>query len=377
VRVQWVLVGLVGLSGFDVQAEGEAVPAAPETATAERATPAAAAPAPAAAAAPKAWYEALKLEGMVDGYYSYRFQGGVTDRVNELRAFDNQNHTFTVGYAKVALSMPAEPAGFRVDLGFGPTADLAATDLGTPEVFKHIQQAYASAKLFDKLTIDLGKFVTSAGAEVVEAKDNWLQSRSLLFGYAIPFTHTGLRLTLPVTDTLTLQGGVLNPWDTVLSGRTWKTFNASAFLNLPSGTSVAFNFYGGPQTTPDIRWLFDLVVNQNIGDRLALNLNGDFGLEGTAKWYGAALMGKFMLTDTIRLAGRVEYFSDPDGVRTAMLASQYITATVGMGFGFSGLAKVEIRPEIRHDQALGAVTPYVGGTSASQTSLQLAMVAWF
>jgi len=35
--------------------------------------------------------------------------------------------------------------------------------------------------------MDLGKFVTSAGAEVIEAKDNWNYSRSLLFVNAIPY----------------------------------------------------------------------------------------------------------------------------------------------------------------------------------------------
>ena len=37
--------------------------------------------------------------------------------------------------------------------------------------------------------MDFGKFVTSAGAEVIEAKDNWNYSRSLLFVNAIPYLH--------------------------------------------------------------------------------------------------------------------------------------------------------------------------------------------
>ena len=39
--------------------------------------------------------------------------------------------------------------------------------------------------------MDFGKFVTSAGAEVIESKDNWNYSRSLLFAYAIPYWHFG------------------------------------------------------------------------------------------------------------------------------------------------------------------------------------------
>jgi hypothetical protein len=51
-------------------------------------------------------------------------------------------------------------------------------------------QAYVSVKLPADVVLDAGKFVTNAGAEVIEAKDNWLYSRSLLFGFAVPFTHT-------------------------------------------------------------------------------------------------------------------------------------------------------------------------------------------
>jgi hypothetical protein len=35
--------------------------------------------------------------------------------------------------------------------------------------------------------------VTPFGYEVVEAKDNFNISRGLLFGYAVPFSHTGLK----------------------------------------------------------------------------------------------------------------------------------------------------------------------------------------
>ncbi len=47
------------------------------------------------------------------------------------------------------------------------------------------------------MQIDAGKFVTPIGAEVIESQDNWNYTRSTLFGYAIPFYHTGLRATVP------------------------------------------------------------------------------------------------------------------------------------------------------------------------------------
>jgi hypothetical protein len=57
--------------------------------------------------------------------------------------------------------------------------------------------------------------VTSAGAEVIEAKDNWNYSRSLLFVNAIPYWHFGARTSLPVSKTETIGFQLVNGWNNV------------------------------------------------------------------------------------------------------------------------------------------------------------------
>src|SRR5207249_7353918 len=63
------------------------------------------------------------------------------------------------------------------------------------------------------LSIIAGKYVTNAGAEVIKSDGDVNYSRSILFGYAIPFTHTGFRATYKASDALTLLGGVNEGWD--------------------------------------------------------------------------------------------------------------------------------------------------------------------
>ena len=63
--------------------------------------------------------------------------------------------------------------------------------------------------------MDFGKFVTSAGAEVIEAKDNWNYSRSLLFVNAIPYWHFGARTSMPVSKTETIGFQLVNGWNNV------------------------------------------------------------------------------------------------------------------------------------------------------------------
>jgi hypothetical protein len=192
-----LLLGLACLAGSAVLAQ-EAPP------------PAATPPAPAEPGSPQ-----IDVTGFVDFYYLY----DLNKVAPALRSFDVQHNAFSLSMAEIAFAKGVTTdsrVGFRIDLDFGKAADLVAAYEPEPdgkEIYKHVQQAYLSVLAGSKLQLDTGKFVTPLGAEVIESQDNWNYSRSVLFGYAIPFYHTGLRATLPVNDKLTLAGYLVNGWN--------------------------------------------------------------------------------------------------------------------------------------------------------------------
>src|SRR5204863_3170230 len=109
--------------------------------------------------------------------------------------------------------------GFRVDLALGSSVPrvssshgLFRTDSTTEDI--DVQQAFASyvARLGPGLRIDVGMFVTPHGYEEIEGYDGWNDNatRSLLFGFAIPFTHLVVRATYPFSNQLTGKLMVLN-----------------------------------------------------------------------------------------------------------------------------------------------------------------------
>ena len=53
-------------------------------------------------------------------------------------------------------------------------------------------------------------------SEVIEAKDNWNYSRSLLFALAIPYYHSGVRATYSPTDKISVMGTIVNGWNNVV-----------------------------------------------------------------------------------------------------------------------------------------------------------------
>ena len=173
--------------------------------------------------------------------------GGFTNPAQ--RNFDLNANTFTLNYAKVGIGVNADPVGLRLDLGYGATGLLingANPSDASSDPFL-VQQAYATFAPVKGLTIDFGKFVTTAGAEVIEANKNWLYSRSIAF-FNIPLLHTGFRAGYKVNDMMSLQISVVNGWNGVgiapdVTGA--KTYGASLNLTSLAGLNVIATTYIG------------------------------------------------------------------------------------------------------------------------------------
>src|SRR5439155_9319064 len=131
------------------------------------------------------------------------------------------NDSFSVSLAEVSVVRAASekvPVGFTATLTLGKTPDLVHyTEPGSANTYKYLQQLYATYIMKGKtpITLDFGKFVTWNGAEVIESTSNDQYSRGLLFTYAIPFYHAGLRLTAPINSQITGALYLVNGWNNV------------------------------------------------------------------------------------------------------------------------------------------------------------------
>jgi len=314
-------------------------PAAAPAATAAVATPAPAAPTPITITS---LLGSTTLSGFVDGYYGANFNHPAS-HTNQLRNFDIGTNQFGLNLIELIVDKAPDAAasrlGYHVALGFGQAMNTVNSvenhdTSGATSFDQYLKEAYASYlfKVGKGLQVDAGKFVTPAGAEVIEAKDNWNYSRSLLFAYAIPYYHYGLRAKYTFNDKFALTGYVMNGWNAVVDNNSGKTIGASAAWTPNKKFGVIETYIGGPEGTNnngDWRHLSDTVVTYNPTAKLSLMANGDYGrgdrtinpnslLNTTAWWTGVAGYVKYAVTPVVNAAVRYEYFNDHNGFATAV-----------------------------------------------------------
>lgn len=285
------------------------------------------------------------------------------------RVFDNTNNTPQLHNFNLTAAY-AGPIGGKVELSFGDDADIIASypkSLHSPPLGSGTQvdltQAYLSFT-GGAVSVLLGKFETLAGAEVIENTGNYNYSRSILFGYAVPFTHTGGRVTVAATPKLNLIAGLNKGWDTT---STLSANNDSNSLTLELGgawtPSKAFGLtaqgYTGkvPQGGNLLnmnRGLIDFVATFHATDALTFVLNGDNGSQtnvpgiGTAHWDGVAGYVNYAFSPKFSAALRGEFFNDQQGFRTG-LVQQWKEVTLSGTYNLT--SNLFVRGEVRGDRS--------------------------
>ncbi len=318
------------------------------------------------------------------------------------RVFDTDNnrvqfHNFNIQAAY------APQAGFGAKLEYSFANDAAyihsyPQSLQAPPNEVDMTQAYVSY-LGGPFTVIVGKFETLAGAEVIESPSDLNFSRSILFGYAVPFTHTGGRITYAVNGNLNIIAGANQGWDTTrsISGNgdsngltaeyalAWTPSKAFAITAQGYTGQVIQGAKLNPSGTPN-RTLTDFVATWHVNPAFTAILNGDFATQsntlvlgqsgapltnaagapifGNVSWDGAALylsytQGLFTLT------GRGEYFADIGGARTGA-DRRWEEGTVTLQYAPG--SNLIFRGEYRYDSSNHGYFLNSSGTFSNNTS---------
>jgi len=366
---------------------------------------------------PKSYLEELMLFSYVENSYVGNLGQAGRGNVNELRFYDHD-----VGYTFNAaeLSLKKDPSE-RYRLGYGAVItggvdsqknhslgifrdkdDQAPLYANTPKV--DLPEAYASylVPLGSGLTLKAGKWATLIGYEVYESPKNLNFSRSFLYTLGTPYTHTGLLASYQFTKWFGATVGFTNGWDNADNNNGYLRPTGSFALTPTDKLSATVNYLWGPEQNRaqmrgdrvNQRWVVDTTVLYTGIDKVTLAVNFDFAGEendpalvalGTRKdnnsrWSGVAGYAGYDWTKALRTVVRLEYFSDPQGVRSSETITPghnldlwEVTATVEYKVwrGFVG------RLEYRHDEgsrkAFSLQNHGLTPTSHGQDTLTLAL----
>lgn len=332
------------------------------------------------------FFDAIDIGFYVDTTYQYVFDRGSTNDL-QLRSLYPDNEQFAINAFTLSVSKTPtleggvmDLIGFRADILFGEQAPLLASN-GLESDVVDPYQAYLQflAPVGNGINFYAGKFVTLAGYEVIEAKDNPNITRSILFGFAIPFTHTGIRADYSAGP-LTLTAGLNNGWDQVKDLNDNVTIESQiAFSH--SGGIVSDMWIGvtgyfgrepgdlGFDETNGWRELITAVGTITFNDWLTFIVDADFGWqqdvifneigsEEGVSWWGIAGYIVADVHPAITLALRGEYFDDEDGFRTGLAQSVFeFTPTIsikpfkGLIAGNRFVDNFEARAEFRWDHS--------------------------
>jgi len=268
----------------------------------------------------------VDFSGSVDGYYTLNFNHPQTG-TNGLYNFNFNANEASLNFAKLTMEMAPAPVGFRIDIGGGKASKWMSSTDPAPGAFRYLEQAYVSFKppAAKGLEVDFGKFVTTAGAEVIETKDNWNYSRSLLFAWAIPYYHMGAKATFPVGKTFTGGVMVVNGWNNLWDNNTGKTLG---FIGNVTKGKVTWsnNFFTGPEktdTNKGFRNLYDTTILVNANAKTSFYVNVDFAADrriggGSDKFGGVAGAFRYQASPKFAIASRLEWFKDASGFSTGV-----------------------------------------------------------
>jgi Putative beta-barrel porin-2, OmpL-like. bbp2 len=268
----------------------------------------------------------VQFSGYVEAYYGYDF-GNPPD--HQRPSFDYSHHrhnefNINLAYLKAAHSSAHTRANLALMTGTYPSVNLAHE----PVLLRNILEANVGLRLSKTrdLWLDAGVMPAHIGFESAVSKDCWTLSRSLLADNS-PYYEAGLKLGYATADQKwKLAGLVLNGWQRIRRPIGHQlpafghqvTYQPSAQLTLNSSSFVGSD---NPDSTRQLRLFHNFYAIWQPSPQWGLTAGFDIGAQRAATpseefhtWHTAALILRRKFGERFYLAGRGEYYHDPQEV---------------------------------------------------------------
>lgn len=359
----------------------------------------------------------VSLSGYAEVGYQWNFNAPANGLTN-FRGFDTQHNSVNVQNVVLDATGTLGPVSARLALQIGSTPEtyyLAEPDRRSAagagrsdrDVWKYLQQAIVAwrAPVGRGLLVEAGVFLSPIGPEGMAIKDQWNWSRSNLF-FGLPFYHTGVRLSYPTSERVTLTLAGFNGWNSVGDNNEEKSVMLQVAYTVTDRITVNALYFGGVERAHgdptraggSVPWrsVFDVYVTAHPRPWLSLQAHANAGLEpgalGTAWWVAGALYARARLRPWLYLAARGDVFHETAAQQGGQTSGAIFWPGRWVASGTATLdarphANVSLRLEYRHDEAeaemyfRGVVGTDAAGAfvpnARTQDTLTAGITAWF
>ena len=311
----------------------------------------------------------ITVGGYVDAYVGYH-SVEPTDKAVPFFVSSARHNEFNINLAYVTVSYEAERIRGRLTPAIGTY--MAANYAAEPPNFRHFQEASAGVRLWAKRNIwlDVGLIGSPFTNETCISKDHLLYSRSLAPEY-VPYYLTGAKLTLPLSSKLNLYLYLLNGWQNIVETNDNKALATQLEYRPTAKTLFNWNTYIGNEqsiVTPEnrMRYFTDLYTTYNTDGKLSVTACIYAGVQQRQTnqtqtdhlWGQANVAMRYRLSVVAAVAGRVEYYYDPDKVQiqTNSLLKGFNGGSFSLGYTHkiteNALFRVENRTFFTQDDSL-------------------------
>lgn len=258
----------------------------------------------------------------VDGYFAYDFNRPAGhDRAFTTQAQRHDEFNLNLAHVEARYQSPGARARLALQAGTSVQANYAGEPdsvAGFQNFLPHLQEAYAGVAVTPTLWIDAGIFFSHVGGESWISADNPTYTRSLPAEFS-PYYETGVRATWQALPSLVATAVVVNGWQIISETNHDKAGGLRLdWTASPAVTLWYSNFVGREASAATggqgVRFFNDFGARIAPSPRVLLIPTFDIGTQDGDSWYGASLVGRYAISPTVAVNGRVERYDDRDGV---------------------------------------------------------------
>lgn len=308
----------------------------------------------------------LGIGGYIDAYWGYSTARSATGAIPYFVSSSRHNE-MAINLAYLDLRYRAKNLRARVVPGFGTY--MSANYAREPVGLRNLVEANVGVLLHAKrkIWLDAGILGSPYTNESAISKDHLMYTRSFAPEH-VPYYLSGVRFSVPLSGNVNTYWYLLNGWQVIEDSNNRKAFGSQLEYRPNTAMLINWNTFIGDERSienPDFRtrlfadlfWIFRPSEKWEATSCIFLGRQRRTG-DLASNWWQANIIGRYHFSQRLSLAGRMEYFSDPDRVVAQRLFSGRSFSAFSSGFCLNlrlheqALFRVEARQFFSPDKSL-------------------------